>query len=224
MGFSFTGVIGTQQQGDATNLNLALRFANDGALVVAHNHGRLYEQAIRGNVFYAGTSDAGAVLAGTGTGNIGVLYWNKSGLGVNDAIWQLDVSMPLGAQVLGSFNWYRLNAGANIGTGAPIVTLVTAGSVLSSLGSGTPVKTPNVVCYVGASTWAGFAFLRVCHISCWAGAVATTAAPAYMLWENYEESLQLAPGQALQLNNSGGTTTVGVTATIIEVPAPGCIG
>jgi hypothetical protein len=226
MGFALQGVVGTQKYGDGASQNLSARFTNDGALVVAENHGRLYEQAIRGNVFYVGTAAAGAVLAGTGSGAIGDLMWNKSGGAslVLDEIYEIDVTMPLGAQVLGSFNWYYLYGGSNIGTGAPIATLVTAGSIVSSLLGGAPVKTPNIVCYVGASTWAGFAFLRVCHISCWAGAVATTSAPAYMLYEQYEGGLVMPAGMALQLNNSGGTTNVGVTATVIEVPAPGALG
>ena len=220
MGFAIQGVIGTQKWTDGAQLNLPMRFTNDGALVVAENHGRLYEQAIRGNVFYAGTVAAGVVLVGTGSGTVNILYWNKAGLGTIDEVYQVDVTMPAGAQVLGSMNWYYLNAGGNIGTAAPIATLVTAGSVLSSLGGGGPVKTPNVVCYVGASTWTGFAFLRVMHISMWAGAVATTTAPAYMLWENYEGSLIMKSGQALTLCNSGGTTNIGVSATVIEVPDP----
>lgn len=220
MGFTFQGVVGPNKMTDGSNTNISPRFTGDGAMVVAENHGRLYEQAIRGNVFYAGTVAAGVVLAGTGSGAIGALYWNKGGSSVIDEIYEIDVTMPLGAQVLGSFNWYGLVAGANIGTAAPIATLVTAGSIVSSVYGGSfgaaSAKTPNVVAYVGASTWTGFAFWRVSHISCWAGAVATTTAPAYMLYEQYEGGLILIPGNAAQLNNSGGTTNVGVTATLIE--------
>lgn len=220
MGFGIQGVIGPNKMIDGANVSISPRFTNDGAWVVAENHGRLYEQSIRGNVFYAGTSDAGAVLVASASAGVGALYWNKAGSTVIDEIYEIDVTMSAGNQILGSFNWYGVLGGAQISTGGIIRTLVTAGSVVSSVYGGSfnsaSAKTPAFVCYVGASTWAGFAFWRVCHISCWAGAVLTTAAPAYMLYEQYEGGFLLLPGVAAQLNNSGGTTTVGVTATIIE--------
>ena len=226
MGFSLQGVVGTQRYADGAAQNIAMRFTNDGALVVAENHGRLYEQAIRGNVFYIGTVAAGVVLAASGSGNVGALYWNLGG-GANlalDEVYEIDVTMPANAQVLGSFNWYYTYAGNSYGTVSPIRILNTVGNTVSSLLGGSPAKIPNLICYVGTTTWTAMTFFRVCHISCWAGAVNTTTAPAYMLYEQYEGGFLIAPGMAVQLNNSGGTTNVGVTATVIETPAPGALG
>lgn len=226
MGFPVQGVIGNSHLGDGSNVNLAPRYTNEAAAVVQELHGKYFEQAIRGNVSYGGTVAAGVVLVGTGSGAVGGLYWNKSSGAVQvvDEIARMEYTMPAGAQVLGSMNWYFLNAGANIGTGAPIATLVTAGSIVNALLGGAPVKVPNYVCYVGASTWAGFAFLKVVPISMWAGAVATTAAPAYILWEDLDGTMLIPPGMAIQLNNSGGTTNIGFSATIVEVPVLGALG
>ena len=232
MGFPIQAIIGNSHLPDGSNVNLAPRYTNEAAAVIQQVHGKYFEQLVRGNVSYGGTAAAGVVLAGTASAAIGALYWNKASgaVPVIDEITRVEYTMPLGAQVLGSMNWYYLNAGANIGTAAPIATLVTAGSIINGLLGASPVKTPAYVCYVGASTWTaaggavGFVFLKVVPISFWAGAVATTAAPAYILWEDYDGTLVMPPGMALQLNNSGGTTNIGVSATVVEVPALGALG
>jgi hypothetical protein len=231
MGFPIQAIIGNSHLADGSNVNLAPRYTNEGAAVIQQGHGKYFEQAIRGNVSYGGTAAAGAVLAATTSGNIGALYWNKASgaVQVMDEIARVEYTMPLGAQVLGSFNWYYLNAGSNIGTAAPIATLVTVGTIVNALLGAAPVKTPAYVCYVGASTWTaaggavGFVFLRVAPISLWAGAVNTTTAPAYILWEDYDGTFIIPPGMAVQLNGTG-TTNVGVTATVVEVPVLGALG
>ena len=225
MGFPIQGMVGNSHLGDGSNINLAPRYTNEAAAVVQELHGKYFEQSVRGNVSYGGTVAAGVVLVGTGSGTVNGLYWNKSSGAVQviDEIARMEYTCPANAQVLGSMNWYYLNAGANIGTGAPIATLVTAGSIVNALLGGAPVKTPNYVCYVGASTWAGFAFLRVVPISFWAGAVATTTAPAYELWEDYDGTMLMPPGMSLTLCNSGGTTNIGFSATIVEVPVLGAL-
>jgi hypothetical protein len=175
---------------------------------------------------------AGAVLVATASAGVGALYWNKASgaVLVMDEVARVEYTMPSGAGVLGSMNWYYLNAGSNIGTLAPIATLVTAGSIVNALLGAAPIKTPAYVCYVGASTWTaaggavGFVFLRVAPISFWAGAVNTTTAPPYEIWEDYDGTFIMPPGMAVQLNNSGGTTAIGVSATVVEVPVLGALG
>jgi len=225
MGFRPDAVVGNNHLADGATSNISPRYTNESAAVVQELHGKYFEQAVRGNVNFVGTVAAGVVLVASGSGSVGGLYWNKAGGAVQviDEIARMEYTMPAGAQVLGSMNWYYLYAGANIGTGAPIATVVTAGSIVNALLGGAPIKTPNIVVYVGASTWAGFAFLKVVPISMWAGAVATTTAPAYILWEDYDGTFVIPPGMAVQLNNSGGTTNVGFTATVVEVPVLGAL-
>jgi hypothetical protein len=225
MGFMPAMVAGTQKISDGPLGAGSFRVANDGALVVCENHGKFYEQMIRGNVYFAGTAAAGATVVASASGAVGILYWNKSGgaVLVQDEVARLEIGYISGANVPGFYAWFYLYAGANIGTGAPIATVVTAGNVVNALLGGSPVKAPNVICYIGASTWAGFAYLKATRMSMFTGLAATATTP-FQLWEDYDGVLGMPAGMALQLNNNAAQTAViAATATIIEVPAPGAL-
>jgi len=216
MGFKPDVLVGAQKLSDGPQTNFSPRYDPDGGQVVVENHGKYWEQLIRGNVSFAGTAAAGATVVASASAAVGILYWNQGVGAAFDEIARLETGYISGANVPGFFAWYYLKGGANIGTAAPIATLVTAGTIVNGLLGGSPIKTPGYVCYIGASTWTGFAYLKATRMSMLTGVAATAVAP-FMLWEEYDGTLGIQPLFALQLNhNAANTAVMSYSATIVE--------
>lgn len=222
MGFALQTAVGPQKLADSTYQSASLRQSGDGMLVVTEGHGKYYEQAIRGNVWFDSIPLAGIVLATMGTGNLCLIEWNSSPF-YTDEIVRLELSYISGANVPGGFAWWYLNAGYVIGTGAPMATFVTPGTSVNANMNGSIVKGVTHRYAYGASTYPTVTptFYKSASLSMLTAAAASTGDP-FQLVENYDGVLNMPPGIALVFGpaQANGTGTFTGAITLIENTVP----
>jgi len=190
-----------------------------GASVFQQLHGRLYEQASRGNVYTASTASAGiALIVPAVTGNHPTL-WNPSGNGFNFSIVKLILGWVSGNNAPGTLEWCQTNnAGTSIvAVTGPIITFTAAAVVNAAVGNtntGTAKWAPAVNTFVAVP-----AFFRTTGLSLFTGVAATAVAP-FQLEARYEGDFIVAPGNAISLCSQAATTTAVFQVTVVyeEIP------
>jgi hypothetical protein len=115
-----------------------LRVGNQGELVTGRLNSQWYEQTLRGNAFVYSQAATGKALVAPATTLLAPMIWNPTGSGKNLVLQKLVVGY------VGTNTWgpghidYGVitNAGSQIGTGAPIVSLTQVSGVNCLLGAG----------------------------------------------------------------------------------------
>lgn len=186
---------------------------------VSEIHGKYYTQARNGNLFIGSTASAGVVLpAFSATAAVFVL-WNPAGSGVNLVPVRLKIGWVSGPGAPGNFAWgFATNLGSQVATGAPITAATLVAAVNAKLGLGNK----SVANFApGTLTFAsGPAFLETVGLSQLTTTAATTSAPFFTGYEDYDGSLIVPPGSAISLGgNVATTTTADVTLKWYETPA-----
>lgn len=212
------GLVGPQRTADGDESTV--RLGSSGEIIVQDLNGKYAEQAQRGNVFVYSTAAAGlALIVSATTGNHPTL-WNPAGSGYNWIPLALYIGYVSGNNAPGSLALcYTANAGAAIGTAAPVVTFTDVAPVNALLGSNKTSKmrwAPAVNTYASAPT-----FLMSTGVSLFTGVAATAVAP-FTLVVPFDGALIVGPGSALSLTALQSTTTAlfVVSWLGIEVPAP----
>jgi hypothetical protein len=176
-----------------------------GETVVTELHGKYYEQTSRGNTYLGRSASAGIAILLPATGGGHPTLWNPLGSGVNASLICLELSYVSGTAAPGAFEWAStLNAGATIGTGAPVVTFTAVASTNMLMGSG------NVGKCLWAPTVNTFTAAPVFYRPLGFGQHTITAAAAVdsaVLRLYYDGDFVIPPGNAISLCYQTTTTT-----------------
>jgi hypothetical protein len=203
MGFRLDGYVGTNIMGDGSQQGALARFGRDGSLVVCENHGKYFEQALRGNMYVASTLTAGiALIVSATTGNCPTL-WNPLGSGVNAEIVRLSVTYISGVTAPTALYWMITSpAGSAIATGAPIATFtaVAAANLLIGQGKVSSCRWAPAICTFTAAP----AYYTATGIGLGTGA--PTVVPS-VINVDYDGLLVIPPGTAISLCSQAATTT-----------------
>lgn len=221
MGFSFQSVVGPQKLTDNTYPNSTFRQTSDAALYVQEGHGKFYEQALRGNVYYDNIPVAGIVITGpqAAAGVVCPQVFNPLGAGLVVEFIRLEITYISGNNVPGGFVFYQRGPAAGAATGGLIASLVTPVTPVNANISAIPTKSAGHQFYVGQSTFTTSAptYLKASRMSMFTG-LASTATNPFMLWEEYDGAF-IAPNGYLVCFNSAqanGTATFAGTWTVAE--------
>lgn len=189
-----------------------------GDTVVTELHGKYYEQTSRGNVYLGRSASAGIAIIVPAAGGGHPTLWNPAGSGVNASLICLELSYVSGTAAPGAFEWAStLNAGATIGTGAPVATFTAVATTNQLMGSGNVGKVlwaPTVNTFTAAPV-----FYRPLGFGLHTAAAATAIEGAVMRFY-YDGDFVVAPGNAISLCYQTTTTTAlfQVGLTFEEVP------
>lgn len=178
------------------------RLDHQGAVVVNGMSGQFYEQTLRGNAFVYSTSTAVSVVAlgTTAAPNI----WNPAGSGKNLVLYKLVAAAgAVGTPVVSAFQYGLLkNAGSQIGTGSPVVSLTQADPTNLLLGAGKE----SVMRFAPATISLTTAPTFFANAGFWLGnAAAPTTGAAFIDYIN--GAIILPPGNLLQIGASTATST-----------------
>lgn len=210
------GRVGVQRQGDDSLI--APRFGNQGEVIVSDMNGFFYEQVMRGNGFVYSNAAAGVALVAATTSNAPFI-WNPAGSGKNLVLIKVVASFSaIGTPVAGSIVYLTIpNAGSQIGTAQPIVSLteVAGANLLVSQGNRSVMRfapatvattpTPGILC---ASSFGQ------------ASAVTTTVVPLTLTDWIYG-AIVIPPGNTFQLGASASiSSTYCFSIFGLELPIP----
>ena len=194
-----------------------IRQGNAGEILVADLNPSWYEHVVRGNAFVYATAAAGVTwVAATTTQNM-PMVWNPSGSGKNFVLKRVLAGYVSGAHVPGNLELgFLSNAGSQVGTAAPIVSLtqVAGKNLLIGAGNTTAMRfAPATVSVTTAPTYLctlGYSFLT---------ALAATAATPFQM--DFQCEIIVPPGKAIFVLHNVVSTIVGSIAMIgLELPLP----
>lgn len=195
------------------------RASKDGAAVVTELHGKYYEQASRGRLFYGMSASAGiALIVAATTGGHPTLF-NPLGSGINASIVRLYLAYASGTNAPTALAWAQTtNAGAAAATGSPILTatLVAANNGLIGSSNTSLAKwSPTTNTFTAAPTVIGGVGVGLTTM------VSTSTNNPNALIVDYDGSLVVGQGAALSLVSIAATTTALFNVTVVweEVPA-----
>ena len=210
--------VGLQNVGDNTS-PINQRGDNYGATVVQESGGWYQEMVRRGYGFIYSQAAAGVALAVPGSGaKTSFMIWNPTGSGRLFVPLKITMGLVSTSAVLGNISiYYGTGLGANIGTGAPVVSYTSATPVNALIGSSvTSVMAfaPGVENLTTAPT-----YLKTLGWSILANDLS-----AKTTW-NFETDLQgsliFAPGNAMIIGPSTAVASVCVISCFgVEVPIP----
>lgn len=187
-----------------------VRQNNMGDLLVSKGLPDQYEQVLRGNAFVYSTPAAGAALVAPTTTNAPMI-WNPSGSGKNLVIEKIALGY-VGTTWAPGFVEYGVltNAGSQIGTGAPVVSLTQVAGVNRLIGGGNATVmrfAPTTLVLIAAPT-----FLCPSGFSAVTGTAAAVLNP-YTLVDNIDGGIIIPPGVAFFV--MANAAIAGVVATAI---------
>jgi hypothetical protein len=190
--------------------DVTLRFGNQGELMNSPLNSEFYEQTLRGNCFVYSTPAAGAALVAPTTTNAPML-WNPAGSGKNLVLHKIVLGYVGTTWSAGMVEYGVItNAGSQIGTGAPIVSLTQVSGVNLLLGGGnvsvmrfapttvTVIAAPTYLCPAGINSNAG---------------TAAAVLPPYTMVDWFHGSIVIPPGVAFFV--MANAAVAGVVATAI---------
>jgi hypothetical protein len=211
------GTVGVGNYADAAAASP--RLGSQGEFINSDMNGQFYEQVLRGNAFVYSTAAAGVTwLAPTATQNMPML-WNPAGSGKNFVLWRTVAGYVSGTHVPGFLEYaVLLNAGSQIGTAAPVVSLtqVAGTNLLIGAGKASVMRfAPATVTVITAPT-----YLCSTGISFATGAAATAMDP-WTMSDEVQGRIIVPPGNALFLCSNAVSTIVGTLAFIgLELVIP----
>lgn len=192
------------------------RIGNQGEIIVSDMNGMFYEQTMRGNGFVYSTSTAASVVAlGTAAApNI----WNPSGSGRNLVIHKICFgAAAVGTPVVSNIQYGILsNAGSQVGTAAPVVSLTAVAGVNLLLGSGIASAmrfAPATISLTAAPTYFATS-------GCWTGSAAAPTT-GMNFFDDVNGRIIVPPGNLFQIGASTATsTTFVISIYALELPIP----
>ncbi len=192
------------------------RMGNFGELMTSPLNSKFYEHTLRGNAFVYSTPAVGAALIAPTTTNAPMI-WNPAGSGKNLVLHKIVYGYTGTTWAVGHIEYGVVtNAGSQIGTGAPIVSLTQVSGVNLLLGSGnTSVMrfAPTTLVVVAAPT-----FLCTAGISSFA-ATATTALANIKMEDMIDGQIIVPPGVAFFVMANAAIAGVVCTSIYgVEVP------
>lgn len=207
----------------ADGTNLPILQGKAGEQMVSELHGKYYNQAYRGNVYWGSTALAGVTLPILSSTSPTFVLWNLQGSGKNLSLIRCQIT-PTTAMTTASGYGYAFvpNAGAAIGTAAPFsaFTQITATRgpclVPATAGQG---NSAALLASAATLTTAATQF-RSNGMSSGTGAI-TVPASQPVLSEDFDGTLILPPGTAMIVGTTivtSGQTATGVTLIWEEVP------
>lgn len=203
-------VVDPSSGGSADGSTVTANFGHANEMIVAELHGKYFEQAYRGNVYYASTTAAGVVVPIYTTLTPTYSIWNPAGSGKLLVPIYAMIGWQATVTALGSFVWMATtNAGAGISSTAPFVAFGTGTPLNANLGSG---KVSQMRAGTGGTTTlvAAPTFYRETGISCGV----TTAAVSTSWWmgrDDFDGAAVVPPGNAIHLM---GNTAIAATCTV----------
>lgn len=196
----------------------------DGSLRVGQPHSRMYNAAAAGRLHMAVSASGGIALLVPATGGGHPTLWNPKGSGVNLDVRRLSLTWVSGNNAPGAVEWAQTaEAGAQVGTGSPIITATKVAT--TNVITGGPVDTKAYWSPTTNTFTAAPVFLRGTGISLFTG-IGTTAVAPFSLTADYDGDLIVGDGTALSLCFQTTTTTALFQVCIIYevvpvgVPAP----
>ena len=185
----------------------------EGSLPIYDKHGRYYDAARRGRLFVATSATGGIALIVAATTGGHPTLWNPEGSGRNLSIISLGLGYVSGNNAPGSLAWNTtLRAGVAPATASPILTATRADVVSGMVGGPIDSKaywSPTVNTFTAAPV-----FYRPTRLSLFTGVAATAVAP-FDWGEDYDGTLNIAPGNALSLVSAQATTTSLLRVTVV---------
>jgi len=207
------GLVGQLFRNDSEEAPLSLD--SNGSLKVAQMGGKYAELARRGFLFNYTVKTGAALLLSATTGNCPTI-WNPMGSGKVLYIAKLLVNFLSGTTTVSSLQWMiTKNAGAALGTAAPIVTFTEQAPDPAIIGApyASQMKFAPAVCTFTAAP----AFLASTGINL--GAVAPSAGSGnYDV--DYDGAIAIMPGNAISLCASVTTTTALFFSSILGYELP----
>lgn len=195
---------------DGTNIT-ALQ-GKAGELVVTELHGPYYTECYRGNVFVGSTPMAGApVTSATSTSLTALTLWNPQGSGKNLELISLDLLELATIGVGGLGLSYMTALGANVGTGAPVISGTFISAINTNLGAAnTSIAKLGTTISVTAAP--------VLFMNLGMGTQSSTAGTgAYLQHYDFAGRVIVAPGTAVTLT-AAAATTVAASMIWVEIP------
>src|ERR671931_2793238 len=129
-----TGQTGVQRLADG--IQAMPRIGAQGEFVSGQLNAEFYEQTLRGNAFVYSQAAAGVALAAPSVNSVPMI-WNPSGSGKNLVLHKVVVGWKDTTWAVGHIDYGVLTgAGAQTGTGAPIVSLTQVAGVNCLIGGG----------------------------------------------------------------------------------------
>lgn len=207
----------------ADSTNLPILQGKQTEMITSELHGKYYTQTYRGNTFWAATALAGLTLSiVTATTNTCFAIWNPQGSGKNLSLMSVTITPTTAMTTASGYGYgFLLNAGAAIGTAAPIsaITLITATrgpGLLNNSGVGT-----SVAIVAGAMTLTSASLaMRGMGGSAGTGAI-TAPAQQPTIREDFDGTMIIPPGTVFFVGTtvaSSGQTATGVSAVWEETP------
>jgi hypothetical protein len=208
-------VVDPSSGGVADGLTANINLGRSNELIVSELHGKYFEQAYRGNIYYASTTAAGVVIPISTTLTPTYSLWNPAGSGKLMVPIALLVGWDATTSVMGGLVWTATtNAGSGISSTAPFVAFGTGTAVNANLGSG---KVSQMRTGTGGTTTlvAAPIFYRTTGIVT-AATAAVTVTAGWIWRDDFDGTSVVPPGNAIHLM---GSTAVAVTACITTVYA-----
>ena len=198
-------------------INIPRRAGWFGDQMVSDLNPKWFEWVTRGFGFIYASAAAGVTFAVAG--NNLPTFWNPAGSGVLFVPLRVYLGYVSATMVAGHVAWASLlNAGSQIGTGAPVVSLtdITPTNALIGVGRARRVRFATTISFTAAPT-----YLRPAgQVNTLAGTAAAVVAPFPMVWDE-DSGLVLAPGNALQLCANAAIAMVASVAVLgLEIPLP----
>lgn len=203
-----------------SNPSVILGKQND--LLVSELHGKYYTQNYNGNAYYASTAAAGVTLSiFSNTSFTGLGLWNPQGSGRNMSIARVLIGCNAAAATAEAglgYSWLT-NAGASLGTAAPLSATTPITATRGSCVCGAPGQGNSVVLAVSAATLTtAMTWGRFNGISSSTGAITTQIALGVFA-DVFDGTMIVPPGTFWTVTSSiasGGT--FGITAEWEETP------
>lgn len=199
------GQVGAQSSGDGNSATL--RAGRQGDLIVSHLNGRYYEQALRGNLFYAQTALTG-VAPGTALGTTGAYtLYNPIASGKNLVVLEGVMGYISGTLGAGTVSW-----AANTNPAAAAVTGTAIVPVNALLGGAASVAAPKTTSTlpVAPTPIRTFASLQA--------SLASTAVAPWAARDVVDGAIIVTPGCAVTLHATAaaGTSPLVVFGVLYE--------
>jgi len=198
------------------------RYGNQGETLVSDMNGFFYEQAMRGNAFVYSTALAGNALVAATTTNAPFL-WNPLGSGKNIVLIKIAAGRTAkGTPLEGNIVYLTLaNAGAAVGTGAPIVSGTFVAGVNCLLGGGQASIAkfaPTTVATTGTPTIIGPAGFAQTADN---GATTVSGPHSESLIDYINGLIIIPPGNTFQIGASVAlSSTYAFSIWALELPVP----
>ena len=190
-----------------------LEISKEGAAAIYDKHGRYYDSARRGRLFVATSPTGGIAIIAAAAGGGHPTLWNPAGNDRNLSVVSLALGYVSGNNAPGSLAWnHTLRAGAEPATGGRIPT-ATRVDVQSAMVGG-PIDSSAIWAPTVNTFTAAPVFGRPIKLSLFTGVAATAVAP-FAWGEDYDGTLNIAPGAAISLVNVAATTTSLFRVTVV---------